>query len=222
MTQSPAGQLARSQQRRWLSVLCAFTGLAIIQQLCFPQQPPLPVPPTSTSMPTAWRGGSLVEPGSKEKVFLRNRNVTSGLGQRFSKGKEWLLLTPLGSWKQGDLEPAQITSGSPQQQLHPATVLTFAASSQQIAMGRIQGVLAYQSCLTKQGVVAFRADKLGALSGRSHQDFLRTLINGRLPASPRASYSCLLITTNSRSILHDSPESRQFLAKLTSLTKWPQ
>lgn len=170
----------------------------------------------------AWRGGSLGAAGSQEKVILRNRKVTSGWSQRFSQGKEWLLLTPLASWKQGDLKPAQITSGNPQLQLHAAKVLTFAVTSQQLAMGRIQGVLAYQSCLTKQGVIAFQAEKLGALSGRRHQDFLRTLISGRLPASPRSSYSCLLITTNSRSILHDSPESRQFLAQLTTLTKWPQ
>jgi len=202
-------------------VLCAATGLAIVQQVGFPQQPPLPAPPDPQSMPIAWRSAELSVATPHQLATMLQRNVASGSSQRFSKGSEWLLLTPLASWKSAALDPAQITSSMPQLHLREAKLRSLQEKPQEIAIGRIQGVITYQTCLTKKGVIAFSVKKLGDISGRRRQDFLRTLIKGRLPSSPRPSVSCLLVTTNNPSLLNGSAESKRFLKDLTTRTQWP-
>jgi hypothetical protein len=209
----------RAHQRRWLAVLCAATGLAIIQQVVFPQHPPLPVPPDSQRMPLAWRSAdiSIAFPHQSPTI----PHVATGPTQRFSKGTEWLLLTPLGSWVPPALDPARITSSMPELLLREPKLLSLKEKSHQIAIGRFQSDITYQTCLTNNGIVAFTADKLRDTSGRRHKDFMRTLINGRLSSSPRPSYSCLLITTNSNSLLNGSADSKRFLRDLTTNTQWP-
>lgn len=219
MSKTAIIQVTHPQQRRWLAVLCAATGLAIVQQVGFPQQPPLPAPPDPQSMPIAWRSADLSVATPQQLATMPQRNVASGSSQRFSKGSKWLLLTPLASWKA--LDPAEITSIMPELHLREAKLLSLQEKPQQIAIGRIQGVITYQTCLTKKGVVAFSVEKLGVISGRRHQDFLRTLIKGRLPSSPRPSVSCLLVTTNNPSLLNGSAESKRFLKDLTTRTQWP-
>jgi hypothetical protein len=152
---------------------------------------------------------------------MLQRNVATGSTQRFSRGTEWLLLTPLGSWEAPDLDPAKISSSMPKLHLHEVKLLSLNEKPHQIAIGRLQGVITYQTCLTKNGIVAFSADNLQGTSGRRTEDFMRTLIKGRLPSSPRPSYSCLLITTNNNSLLNGSADSNRFLRDLTTNTQWP-
>jgi hypothetical protein len=219
MINAATAHLNRAQQRRWLAVLCGATGLAIIQQVGFPQQPPLPAPPDPQSMPVAWRSAEHSIATAQQMPTMLQRNFATGSSQRFSKGSEWLLITPLASWD--SLDPAKITSSMPEVHLRKVKLLSLQAKPQQIAIGRIQGVISYQTCLTKNGVIAFSAIKLQDISGRRRQDFLRTLTKGRLPSSPRPSYSCLLVTTNNISLLNGSAESKQFLTDLTTQTQWP-
>ena len=150
---------------------------------------------------------------------MLQRKLATGSSQRFSKANEWLLLTPLASW--GSLDPAKITSSMPELHLRKAKLLSLPAKPQQIAIGRIQGVISYQTCLTKKGGIAFSAKKLQDISGRGRQDFIRTLIKGRLPSSPKPSTACLLVTTNNPTLLNGSAESKQFLNDLTTHTQWP-
>jgi hypothetical protein len=210
----------RAHQRRWLAVLCAATGLAIVQQVFFPLQlkPPLPAPPDPQRMPLAWRSADITIAIPQQSSTMPH--VATGPTQRFSKGTEWLLLTPLGSWVP-DLDPAKMTSSMPELHLREAKLLSLKEKPHQIAMGRFQGVITYQTCLTNNGIVAFSAEKLRDISGRKHKDFMRTLIKGRLPSSPRPAYSCLLITTNNNSLLNGSADSKRFLRDLTTNTQWP-
>ena len=101
MNKTATAQLSRAQQRVWLGVLCGATGLAIIQQVGFPPQPPLPAPPDPPSMPTPWRSAEISIASTHQKATMLRLNVASGASQRFSKGNEWLLLTPLASWERG-------------------------------------------------------------------------------------------------------------------------
>ena len=211
----------RAHQRRWLVVLCATTGLATVQQVVFPQQPPLPTQPDPQKMPLAWRSAETYSVTLRKSSKMLQRNVATGSTQRFSRGTEWLLLTPLGSWEAPDLDPAKISSSMPKLHLHEVKLLSLNEKPHQIAIGRLQGVITYQTCLTKNGIVAFSADNLQGTSGRRTEDFMRTLIKGRLPSSPRPSYSCLLITTNNNSLLNGSADSNRFLRDLTTNTQWP-
>ena len=152
---------------------------------------------------------------------MLQRDVATGFSQRFSKGSESLLLTPLASWKSAALDPAKITSSMPELYLSRPKLLSLQEKPQQIAIGRIQGVITFQTCLTRKGLIAFSNRKLEGISDRSRQDFLRTLIKGRLPFSPKPSVSCLLITTNNPSVLNGSADSQRFLKDLAIQTQWP-
>ncbi|MCP9929797.1 hypothetical protein KBY82_03270 [Cyanobium sp. AMD-g] len=150
---------------------------------------------------------------------MLQRNDATGSSQRFAKASGWLLLTPLASWD--SLDPAKLTRSMPELYLRDAKLLSLQAKPQQIAIGRIQGVISSQTCLTKSGAIAFSVNKLRDISGRRQQDFLRTLIKGRLPSSPKPSYSCLLVSTNNAFLLNGSAESKQFLKDLTAQVQWP-
>jgi hypothetical protein len=219
MSKTSTIQLSHVQQRHWLTVLCAATGLAIVQQIGFPQQPPLPVPPDPQSMPMAWRSAEHSIATTHQMATMQQRSVATGFSQRFSKGSGWLLLTPLASWN--SLDPAEITSSMPELHLREVKLQSWQEKPQQIAIGRIQGVITYQTCLTKKGSIAFDAKNLANISTRRRQDFLRTLIKGRLPSSPKSSVSCLLVTTNNSTLLNGSAESKQFVKELTTHTRWP-
>jgi hypothetical protein len=221
MSKTATAPLARAHQRRWLAVLCGASGLAIVQQVGFPQQPPLPVPPDPQSMPIAWRSAEHSISASRLMATMLQRDVATGFSQRFSKGSESLLLTPLASWKSAALDPAKITSSMPELYLSRPKLLSLQEKPQQIAIGRIQGVITFQTCLTRKGLIAFSNRKLEGISDRSRQDFLRTLIKGRLPFSPKPSVSCLLITTNNPSVLNGSADSQRFLKDLAIQTQWP-
>ena len=150
---------------------------------------------------------------------MQQRNVATGSSQRFSKGSGWLLLTPLASWN--SLDPAEITSNMPELHLREVKLRTWQEKPQQIAIGRIQDVITYQTCLSHKGGIAFGPNQLGEISASRRQDFLRTLMKGRLPSSPKPSAFCLLVTTNTPSLLNGSAESKQFLKDLTTYTQWP-
>lgn len=216
---NPNSAAFRTQQRLWLTVLCAATGLAIVQQVVFPLQPPLPVPPDPQRMPMPWRSADISVAIPHHLPTLPH--VATGPTQCFSKGSLWLLLTPLGSWEASALDPAKMTSNVPELHLREAKLLSLKEKPHQIAIGRFQGVITYQTCLTNYGVVAFSTDKLRYTSGRRHKNFMRTLIKGRLPSLPRLVYSCLLITTNNNSLLNGSADSKRFLRDLTTNTRWP-
>lgn len=150
---------------------------------------------------------------------MLQRNVATGFSRRYAKGSQWLLLTPLASWN--SLDPATITSSMPELNLRGAKLRSWQDKPQQIAIGRIQGVITYQTCLTQKGGIAFGTNQLGEISASRHQDFIRTLIKGRLPSSPKTSAFCLLVTTNNPTLLNGSAEAKQFLKDLTIHTQWP-
>ncbi len=150
---------------------------------------------------------------------MLQRNVATGSSRRYAKGSQWLLLTPMASWNSLDL--AEITSSMPELHLRAVKLRPWQEKPQQIAIGRIQDVITYQTCLTQKGGSAFGPNQLGEISASRRQDFLRTLMKGRLPSSPKPSAFCLLVTTNSPSLLNGSAESKQFLTDLTNHTQWP-
>jgi len=172
-------------------------------------------------MPIAWRSAEIFIVTPHQTTTMLQRNVARGPSQRYSKGSEWLLLTPLASWSWKDLDPAKITSRMPELHLRKPTLLSLQAKPNQFATGRIQGVISWQTCLTQKGVIAFSDKKLKDISLRRRQGFLRTLIKGRLPSYPRNSHSCLLLTTNNPSLLNGSADSQRFLKDLTTQTQWP-
>ena len=220
-------QLNRAQQRFWLAVLAAGVGLATLHLVVFPQAPPLPQPPASALLPPPWQAAvASLGPATQHNSLLQ-RNFAIGPSKRFAHGRDWLLLTPIASWKEAALDPAAITTTIPalhlqQAQLQEVQLQPLPQAKQQIARGRIQGQTSYQTCLTRTGAFAFTAAGLSGTSGAPHLDFLRTLLRGRLPPLPRPSFSCLLVTTNSPQTLAGGAKSNSFLAALASHTQWPR
>ena len=128
-------------------------------------------------------------------------------------GRQVLLIRST-SWER-TYQRLEISSSIPELLLSRPKLLSLQEKPQPIAIGRIQGVITFQTCLTRKGGIAFSNKKLEGISARRSQDFLRTLIKGRLPSSPNPSVSCLLITTNSPSVLNGSTDSQRFLNDLT-------
>ena len=215
-------QLERAQQRFWLAALAAGVGLATLHLVIFPQTPPLPQPPASALLPPPWQVAEASHgPATQHTSFLQG-NFAIGPSKRFAHGRDWLLLTPLASWWEAGLDPAAITRSIPELHLQEAQLQTRSQAKQKIARGRIQGRTSYQTCLTRTGAFAFTAAGLSGTGGAPHLDFLRTLLRGRLPASPRPSYSCLLVTTNSLQTLVGSAKSNPLFAAFASHTQWPR
>jgi hypothetical protein len=221
MSRFGVAPFSRPQQRAWLFVCSAATGLAVLHQVVFPASPPLAVPANPARLPHPWPAAEASMLLDKQPATMLQRSVAIGASQRFSLGDQWLLLTPLASWSEAGLDPAAITRAIPQLHLDQPGQLQPRRPNHQIAFGLIQGAPSYQTCLTRSGASAWTVPGLEGLTGRPHQDFLRTLIGGRIPSQPRPSYACLLVTTNHPEWLANPDGSDRLLRQLTTHTQWP-
>ena len=193
------------------------TGAAIVQQLLYPIKPSLPI--VSASLPSSVSSLDLrlVSREPMGKSIGRERQYIAGGSYRYlSNNSDQLILTPLSSWMNVSLNPLSISSHlSGNQQLTKAKILTIIPNQLQIAIGTLGRSHAYQGCLTQHGQVMI--DRLAAPKPR----FLRKTLNTVWP-STLYSFSCVLITTNQRSLLDGSTTSKEFLETLGDNIVWPE
>lgn len=211
--------LPRRHQRFLYLFLSGLAGVAALQQLLFPIKPALP------KVPDVWPASLLgidlhITPkGSEKSSTSFERQSLAGKSKRYllSGGKD-LILTPLSSWMHIAIDPLDLSGElSPEQQLTQAKILTLRPNQIQIATGKLKGSIAYQGCLMADGKVAMNPQQLTAPKPSFQQKTLNTLWPSSL-----YSFSCVLITTNQRSLLDGSPTSRTFLSGLNRGIDWPQ
>ena len=180
--------LSRRNVRIGLALLCGITSLALVQVLFIPRQPPLPVPPDASTLPPPWTTASQSTNGQAHGIGFLQSRVAVGASQHFSQNGSWLILTPVATWQLKELDLATVTKGHSSIRLKNPKLLTIERNRYQIALGRINGASAAQTCLTRQGTMAFSLDRLIKLSRHPDPGFLAKAIGGLLPSDKRGYY----------------------------------
>jgi hypothetical protein len=216
-------QPSRHHQRVLYLALSGFAGVAVMQQFFFPLAPALPRVPEV--LPSALAALKL-QPVSRvnhQQPILFERQYVSGHSQRYQASDgTFLILTPLSSWMEQTLDPIKVSLAlSPSLSLSKQKILTirpnlFQIIIGQLAVGQFGQSSAYQGCLTRQGQVAINAQHLAAPRPGFWQKALHTL----WPSS-RYSTSCVLMTTNQRTLLDGSTISNDFIKGLKQSIVWP-
>jgi len=214
----PNPKLSHLRQKILFLSLSAVASVAVIQQLIFPIRPALPrvaaaLPPSISSLNL-----SLALQESKKESFSLERQYLAGRSQHYTgRNGDYLILTPLSNWMHVSLDPLSISGSlTPKQQLSKPKILTVIPKQLQIATGKIGNSPAYQGCLTPNGQVAIDVKQLAAPMPGFREKTLNTLWPSSL-----YSFSCVLITTNQRSLLNASTASRVFLKELDNSIVWP-
>ena len=205
------------KQRIIFLSLTAVASAAVIQQLFFPIRPALPrVPVTLPSSITSLDFNLAPQELKKESISFE-RQYLAGRSQHYlGRNGEYLILTPLSNWMLISINPLDISGDlNPKQQLSNAKILTIIPNKLQIATGKIGGSPAYQGCLMPNGQVAIDAQQLATPMPSFWQKTLNTVWPSSL-----YSFSCVLITTNHRSLLDGSKTSRVFLKELDNSIAW--
>jgi hypothetical protein len=210
---------SRRNVRVGLAVLCGITGLALVQVLFIPHQPPLPLPPDASALPPPWTTASQSTNGQALDIGFLQSRVALGASQHFSQNGSWLILTPVATWQLKELHLANITKGKSSVRLKNPKLLTIEPERYQIALGRINGASVAQTCLTRQGTMAFSASELIRLSRHPDLGFLAKAI-GSLRPSDKRGYNCLLVTTNRPEVLKGTQERSDLIASLLKMTRW--
>ena len=199
-------------------------GVGLVQQLLFPAQPPIPTLPPSLPLPNGWQsvgapgeGTSAqagVSPGwRRDRLLGESRRLTQGSGG-------WVVITPIASWDLKAFDAERISRSLPGLHLQSAKILTLSPEQRQLAIGRLQGAPAYQSCLTPKGTLAADQKLLEPLLRHPDPGFRAKVMQSLVPSGGRG-YSCLLLTTNRLALLDQSAAARQFSSRLAQGTVWP-
>lgn len=191
----------------------------MLQQHLFPIRPAPPRVPEALPPSLAGLDQSMTTEGLESRSTSFERQYSAGISKRYLiSGGMYLILTPLSSWRHMTIDPLHISGElNPQQQLSNASILTLIPNQLQIVIGKLNGSAAYQGCLTPDGQVAINPQQLTAPKLSLQQKILNTLWPSTL-----YSFSCVLITTNQRSLLDGSTASRAFLKSLGSTIAWPR
>jgi len=192
-------------------------GVAVIQQIFFPIRPALPRVPVDLPSSIATLDLHLAPEELKKESFSFERQYLAGRSHHYlSRNGDYLILTPLSNWMLISINPLDISGDLlPKQQLTNPKILTVIPKKLQIATGKIGGSPAYQGCLMPNGQVAIDAQQLAAPKPSFWDKTLNTLWPSSL-----YSFSCVLITTNQRSLLDGSTTSRVFLKELDNSIAW--
>ena len=222
-------QISHKQQRVFYLLLAGLAGVAVLQQFLLPLTPALPSVAVRLPSALAALGLRPVSADYHQQPILLERQYAVGQSQQFrAPDGSFLILTPLSSWMGRTLDPiAAAPTLSPPQSLSKPKILTIRPNQVQIAIGQLSvGQLtvsqrspspAYQGCLTRQGQVTIDAQQLAAPRPGFWQKALHILWPTSLDAS-----SCVLITTNDRTLLDGSNGSRSFLKDLNQGIVWPR
>lgn len=214
----PNPKLSHIKQRILYPGLSVMAGVAVIQQIFFPIRPALPRVPVALPSSISSLDLNLVPQELKKESFSLERQYLAGRSQHYLSRNVYLILTPLTNWMLISINPLDISGDLlPKQQLSNPKILTVIPKKLQIATGKISGSPAYQGCLTPNGQVGIDVKQLAA----PMPDFWEKTLNTVWPSS-LYSFSCVLITTNQRSLLDGSTTSKMFLSKLDNSIVWPQ
>lgn len=212
-------RLSHSKQKILFLSLSAVASVAVIQQLIIPIGPALPrVPVALPSSISSLDLNFALQEQKKESISFE-RQYLAGRSQHYlSRNGGYLILTPLSNWMLISINPLDISGGlTPKQQLTNPKILTVIPNKLQIATGKIGSSPAYQGCLTPNGRVAIDMQQLAT----PKPSFWDKTLNTLWPSS-MYSFSCVLITTNQRSLLDASNASRVFLKELDKSIAWPR
>jgi hypothetical protein len=212
-------KLSDSKQRILFLSLTAVASIAVIQQLLFPIRPALPRVAVALPSSISSLDLNLAPQELKKESIIFERQYLAGQSQHYlGRNGDYLILTPLSNWMLVSLDPLSISGSlTPKQQLSNAKILTISPNQLQIATGKIGGSPAYQGCLTPNGRVGIDVKQFAAPKPSFWEKTLNTLWPSSL-----YSFSCVLITTNQRSLLDGSRASRVFLKELDNSIGWPQ
>ena len=215
----PNPKLSDFKQRILFLSLSAVASVAVIQQLLFPIRPALPRVAVDLPSSISSLDLNLAPQELKKESNSFERQYLAGRSQHYlGRNGDYLILTPLSSWMLISINPLDISGElTPKQQLLNAKILTVIPNKLQIATGKIGSSPAYQGCLTPNGQVAIDVKQLAA----PKPGFWEKTLNTVWPSS-LYSFSCVLITTNQRSLLDGSNASRVFLKELDKSIVWPR
>jgi hypothetical protein len=213
----PNPKLSQLKQKILFLSLSAVASAAVIQQLFFPIRPALPRVAVALPSSISSLDLNLAPQELKKESISFERQYLAGRSQHYlGRNGDYLILTPLSSWMLISINPLDISGElTPKQQLLNAKILTVIPNKLQIATGKIGSSPAYQGCLTPNGQVAIDVKQLAAPKPSFRQKTLNTLWPSSL-----YSFSCVLITTNKRSLLDGSTTSRVFLNELDNSISW--
>ena len=225
MKSVPPGLVPRSQQRWLFAALALAFGAGLVQQLLFPVGPPLAELPPSLPLPKGWQPAGA--PGELATTMAGSsptwsREIRVGKSRRLTHASGgWVVITPIATWDLKDFDAERISRSLPGLRLQGTKILTLTAKQRQLAVGRLQGAPAYQSCLSPQGTMAADQKLLEALLTPPDPGFRTKALQSLVPSSDRG-YACLLLTTNRLALLDQSAAARQFSNRLAQATVWPQ
>ena len=215
----PNPKLSQLKQKILFLSLSAVASAAVIQQLFFPIRPALPRVAVALPSSISSLDLNLAPQELKKESISFERQYLAGRSQSYlSRNSDYLILTPLSNWMLISINPLDISGElPPKHQLTNPKILTIFPNKLQIATGEIGGSPAYQGCLMPNGQVAIDMKQLAAPKPGFWEKTLNTLWPSSL-----YSFSCVLITTNHRSLLDGSKTSRMFLEELDKSIVWPR
>ena len=225
MKSFPPGLVPRSQQRWLFAGLGMAFGVGLVQQLLFPVRPPLAELPPSLPLPKGWQPAGA--PGELATTMAGSsptwsREIRVGKSRRLTQASGgWVVITPIATWDLKDFDAARISHSLPGLRLQSAKILTLNSKQRQLAVGRLQGVSAFQSCLSPKGTLAAEQKLLEAFLSHPDPGFRAKVLQSLVPSGGRG-YGCLLLTTNRLALLDQSPVARQFSIRLAQATLWPK
>ena len=224
MKSVPPGLLPRTQQR-WLFAALAFAfGAGLVQQLLFPVRPPLAELPPTLPLPNGWQPAGAPDEVANAlagRVPRWSREFRLGESRRFSQASGgWMVITSIATWDLKDFDAERISRSLPGLRLQSAKILTLSSEQRQLAVGRLEGAPAYQSCLTPTGTLAADQKLLVSFLRHPNPGFRAKVLQSLVPSGGRG-YSCLLITTNRLALLDHSEAARQFSNRIAQVTAWP-
>ena len=225
MKSVPPGLLPRTQQRWLFAGLGIAFAVGLVQQLLFPVRPPLAELPSSLPLLNGWKPAGVSDAlanalagssptWSREILVGKSRRLTQASGG-------WVVITPIATWDLKDFDAERISRSLPGLRLQSAKILTLSPEQRQLAVGRLQGAPAYQSCLSPKGTLAAEQKLLEAFLGHPDPGFRTKVLQSLIPSGGRG-YGCLLLTTNRLALLDQSAAARQFSNRLAQATAWPK
>jgi len=225
MKSCPPGLVLRSQQRWLFAGLGMAFGVGLVQQLVFPVLPPQAKLPPTLPLPNGWQPAGAPDELAKEIAGSGpgwSREIRVGVSHRLTQASGgWLVITPIAARDLKAFDAERISRFLPGLRLQGAKILTLSPEQRQLAVGRLQGAPAYQSCLSPRGTMAAEQKLLRPLLSPPDPGFRTKALQSLVPSSDRG-YACLLLTTNRLALLDQSAAARQFSTRLAQATVWPQ
>ena len=199
-------------------------GVGLVQQLLFPVLPPLATLPPTLPVPNGWQSadapGQLSSARAGRSPTWR-REIRLGESRRLTQTSGgWMVITSIATWDLKDFDAERISRSLPGLRLQSAKILTLSSEQRQLAVGRLEGAPAYQSCLTPKGTLAADQKLLVSFLRHPNPGFRAKVLQSLVPSGGRG-YGCLLITTNRLALLDHSEAARQFSNRIAQVTAWP-